>query len=391
MNIVRLLEKRVAQLARQFPAVTILGPRQCGKTTLARTGIGAAYLDLEKPSDYRVLADDPELGLRSLGAPIILDEVQRLPALFPLLRALIDEERKRNGRFFLLGSVDPVLIREVSESLAGRVAIVELTPFLAEELPETSTETLWHRGGFPDAVLAPTDADWDVWQDHYVRTFVERDLARFGLRQSSVQVHTLMGMLAGQQGGLLNASSLGRALGVSFHTVQQMLDILEGHFLVRRLRPYHATLRKRLVKSPKVYVRDSGLLHHLLGVRDRAVLVRSASRGASWEGFVIENLMGMESLRRPATRFWFHRTQTGSEVDLLLDRGDRRIGVEIKLAAAVGKHDAAGLIQARLDGVIHEGIVLHMGERAFPLAEGVVALPTEAVLRGKMELSRTEE
>jgi predicted AAA+ superfamily ATPase len=180
-------------------------------------------------------------------------------------------------------------------------------------------------------------------------------------------------------------------LGVNFHTVQQMLDLLEGHFLVRRLRPFHANLRKRLVKSPKVYLRDSGLLHHLLGVANREALVRCALRGASWEGFVIENLAGLEARWRPASRVWFHRTQTGSEVDLILDRGGRRIGVEIKLAAAVGKRDAAGLVQARLDGVIHEGVVLHMGERTFPLAEGVRALPAPEVLRGRQELGSAEE
>jgi predicted AAA+ superfamily ATPase len=382
MNIERRALARVQELAARFPAVAILGPRQSGKTTLARAGLGATYFDLEKPSDLRLFAGDPELALRNFTPPLILDEVQRLPEIFPVLRSRIDEDRQRMGQFYLLGSVNPALIRDVSESLAGRVGMVELTPFLAAEVPGVALETLWHRGGFPDALFAETDAAWDDWVDQYVRTFVERDLARFGTRQSPTEFHTLLSMLAAQQGGLLNGSSLARALGVSHHTVQSTVDLFEAHFLVRRLRPYHANVGKRLVKAPKVYVRDSGLLHHLLGVRDVEGLKRTGLRGMSWEGFVIENLIALESLARPSSRFWFHRTHSGSEVDLIIDRSDRRIGVEIKLAAAVGARDAAGLVQARADGVIHEGLLLHHGERDFLLAEGVRAVPVEPVLRG---------
>ncbi len=382
MTIERRALSRVRELARRFPAVTILGPRQSGKTTLAREGLGHAYFDLEKPSDHRLFAGDPELALRNFTPPLILDEVQRLPEIFPVLRGRIDEDRRRNGQFFLLGSVNPALIRDVSESLAGRVGMVELTPFLAAEVPDVALEMQWHRGGFPDALFADSDAAWDDWEDQYVRTFVERDMARFGTKQSPTQFHTLLSMLAGQQGGLLNASSLARALGISHHTLQNAVDLFEAHFLVRRLRPYHANVGKRLVKAPKIYVRDSGLLHHLLGVRDVEALKRSGLRGMSWEGFVIENLIALESLERPSSRFWFHRTHSGSEVDLIIDRGDRRIGVEVKMAAAVGSREAAGLVQAREDGVIHEGLLLHHGEREFPLAEGVRALPVEPMLRG---------
>ncbi|MBM3882539.1 MAG: ATP-binding protein [Verrucomicrobia bacterium] len=382
MNIRRKALERVRELASRFPVVAVLGPRQCGKTTLARRGLDYPYFDLEKPSDYRVFADDPELALRSFAPPLILDEVQRLPQVFPVLRGKIDADRRKTGQYFLLGSVNPALIRDVSESLAGRVGVIELTPFLAVEVLQIGLETLWHRGGFPDAALAGSDAVWDDWQDQYVRTFVERDLARFGTRQSPVQLRDLLTMLAGQQGGLLNASSLGRALGITHHTVQSTLDLLEGHFLVRRLRPYHANVGKRLVKAPKLYVRDSGLLHHLLGVRDAEALKRTAARGNSWEGFVVENLIALELLARPSSRFWFHRTHSGSEVDLIVDRGNRRIGFEVKLAAAVGSRDAAGLIQARADGVIDEGVLLYHGERSVPLAEGVQALPAGPVLRG---------
>lgn len=382
MNVERLALRRVRELASRFPAVAILGPRQSGKTTLARKGLGYTYFDLEKPSDHRLFAHDPEWALRNFGPPLVLDEVQRLPEVFSVLRSRIDEDRHRMGQFYLLGSVNPALIHDVSESLAGRVGMVELTPFLAAEVTEVPTRTLWHRGGFPDALLATTDAAWDDWEDQYLRTFVERDMARFGTRQSPTEFHTLLSMLAAQQGGVLNASSLARALGISHHTVQTAVDLFEAHFLVRRLRPYHANLGKRLVKSPKVYVRDSGVLHHLLGVRDVEALNRTGMRGMSWEGFVMENLIAMESLARPSSRFWFHRTHSGSEVDLIIDRSDRRIGVEIKLAAAVGSRDAAGLVQARADGVIHDGYLLHHGDRDFPVADGIWAVSVEPVLRG---------
>lgn len=384
--IARFLSESLVRMARQFPAMLILGPRQCGKTTLARQCLDGSYFDLEKPSDAQLFAADVEGALRRFPEPIVLDEAQRLPPLFSVLRSLIDEDRKRPGRFFLLGSVDPALKREVSESLAGRIAVVELTPLLASETPAISLRQCWHRGGFPDALLAKDESAWDLWQRNYMRTFVERDLARFGLDQSPEQLHTLLTMLAGQQGGLLNASALGRSLGVSYHTVERILHLVEGHFLVRRLLPYHANIGKRLVKSPKMYLRDSGMLHYLAGIPNAVALDRWAQRGASWEGFAIETLIALESMVHPSSRFWFHRTQSGSEVDLIVDRGQHRVGVEIKLALAVRPDDASGLLRARADGVIHSGVVLYGGNRAFPLAEGIEALPAEPVLRGKMAL-----
>ena len=382
----RLASDSVLKAARRFPAVLLLGPRQCGKTTLARRWLGGSYFDLEKPSDYQLFAADLEGTLRRTPEPLVLDEAQRLPELFSVLRALIDENRRQTGRFFLLGSVDPALKREVSESLAGRIAVVELTPLMPPETPSVPLSRCWHRGGFPDALLAEDDSDWDFWQRNYLRTFVERDLARFGLEQSPEKLHTLLSMLSGQQGGLLNASALGRSLGVSYHTVERALHLVEGHFLVRRLLPYHANIGKRLVKSPKLYLRDSGLLHHLAGITSPAQLDRWAHRGASWEGFVIETLITLETLDRPSSRFWFHRTQTGSEVDLIIDRGQRRLGVEIKVSLTVSPGDVSGLVHAREDGVIHSGVVLYGGHRAFPLTEHIQALPAEPVLRGEMKL-----
>ena len=352
----------------------ILGPRQCGKTTLAEHFLDGEYFDLEKPSDRQVFGGDPELALRRLPEPCLLDEAQALPELFPVLRSLIDEDRKRNGRFFLLGSVNPVLVREISESLAGRVGIVELTPFLFPEIgegPYGDLAALWLRGAFPDAYATADEEAWQLWQENYLRTFVERDLPRQGLALSPVEMRRLLGMLAHNHGGLLNASELGRAMGLSYHTINKYLDVLEGHFLVRRLPPYYANLGKRLVKSPKVYLRDAGMLHHLLGIGSDRGLLESPRRGASWEGFLIEQLIALERLRNPGSQFYFYRTQAGAEVDLIIDRGSTRIGYELKCAMAVGRRDWLNLSNALADGVIHEGQVVYAGDRSYPVAEGL--------------------
>ncbi|MBM4039327.1 MAG: ATP-binding protein [Planctomycetes bacterium] len=362
----------IARFAEQFPAILIVGPRQCGKTTLARHFLSGEYFDLEKPSDRQLLAGDAELALRRFPGPCIFDEAQVLPELFPVLRSLIDEQRDRAGRFYLLGSVNPALVRAISESLAGRVGVAELTPFLFPEVAAgADIVRLWLRGGYPDAFQATDGMAWQLWQESYLRTVVERDLARQGVSLSPVELRRLLGMLAHHHGGLLNASELGRAMGVSYHAVQRCLDVLEGHFLVRRLPPYHANLGKRLIKSPKVYVRDSGLLHHLLGISAERGLLESPQRGNSWEGFLIEQIAALERLLRPGSQFYFYGTHAGAEVDLVIDRGQERIGYEFKCAASVGTRDWANLRRAREEGVIHHGNVVYLGEREFPVADGV--------------------
>jgi len=366
--------KFTLRLAQQFPAVLILGPRQCGKTTLAKEFLAGEYFDLEKPSDRQVFAGDAELAFRHFTGPCILDEAQVLPELFPVLRALIDEQRERCGRFFLLGSVNPALVRAISESLAGRVGLVELTPFLFSEVADLAgrnVASLWLRGGFPDAFLAADESSWALWQDNYLRTLVERDLVRQGVRLSAFEMQRFMGLLTHHHGGLLNASELGRAMGLSYHTVGAFLDILEGHFLIRRLPPYFANLGKRLVKSPKVYLRDSGLLHHLLGIPDERRLLESPQRGSSWEGFVIEQLIALETLAHVGSRFYFYRTHAGAEVDLIIDRGQTRIGYEVKCSASVGKGDWSNLRGAIDAGIIQSGFVVYLGERSFPVEERI--------------------
>lgn len=371
-------------LARQFPAVLILGPRQCGKTTLARHFLQGEYFDLERPSHRQVFDADAESALAGGGQPLILDEVQSVPTIFSVLRAVIDEDRSQTGRFFLLGSVNPALVRGVAESLAGRVGIVELTPFLWAEVASRSDldfSRYWLRGGFPEACLEAEDSRRDLWQENFLRATLERDLAQRGGRLAPDALQRLMAMAAHVHGGLLDAAGLGRSLGCSYHTVNHHLSLLEGFFLVRRLLPYHANLGKRLVKSPKLYLRDAGLLHHLLGIRTPRNLLVSPQRGASFEGLMIEQLIAAEACARPSSRFYFFRTQAGAEVDLVVDRGDARIGYEFKATRAVTRGDWRNLRAAIKDDVIQAGRLVYLGDQRFGAGENLEALPAAGVGR----------
>ena len=304
-----------------YPAVALLGPRQSGKTTmahqLARPG-HSVYLDLESELDRAKLAS-PELYLgERLDRLVVLDEVHRVPGLFPVLRGLIDRARReghRSGLYLLLGSASLDLLQQAGESLAGRVAYRELTPFHALELPETELTRLWVRGGFPDSHLARTPAVSLQWRRDFIRTYAERDVALLGGRVGSDALQRLWRMLAHQQGGLFNASVLARSLGLDTRTVNRYIDLLVQMFLLRRLEPWHVNLGKRLTKSPTLYVRDSGLLHALLGLPDEETLLGHPAVGASWEGFVLENLI---TAAGPNASAHFYRTNAGAEIDLLL-------------------------------------------------------------------------
>jgi predicted AAA+ superfamily ATPase len=365
-------ENMVKELSQQFPAVLILGPRQCGKTTLAKYFLEGEYFDLERPSDQQVFLDDIEFALTRLEPPLIIDEAQTLPELFPVLRSMIDLDRQESGRYYLLGSVNPVLIKHISESLAGRVGVIELTPFLFSEISDLKIDLsdFWLKGGFPDA-LKEKEAKWQRWQENYIRTFIERDIPRYGVKTSPIQIRRMMGMLAHQHGGLFNASELGRSLGVSYHTVRSHLDLMEGHFLIRRLPPYFPNIKKRIVKSPKVYIRDSGVLHYLLGVSNERSLLESPKRGNSWEGFMIEQIISREMLQKTGSLFYFYRTHAGAEIDLIIDRGSERIGYEFKCSVSIGKKDYANLQAGIDDGIIHKGVIVYMGERSFPVADQI--------------------
>lgn len=331
-----------ARLAR-FPAVALLGPRQCGKTTLARM-LSRRYYDAEQPAD-RVRLDLDWDAIAASRELVVIDEAQAWPALFSRLRGAIDADRRRNGRFLLLGSVSPALMREVSESLAGRLARVELTPFLPAELGKPARSRLWVCGGFPDGgVLRPSR--FPVWQRDYLSLMAQRDLPAWGLSARPQVTDRLLHMLAAVHGQVWNASAIGQSLGLSYHTVNGYLDYLEGAYLVRRLAPWSGNLRKRLVRSPKVYLRDSGLLHALLGVGSRTALLRHPAAGASWEGFVIEAILGAFAAAGVDARPHFLRTSDGYEIDLLLQLAGGTVAVEVKLSASPAPQDLARLERA---------------------------------------------
>jgi len=330
----RLLQNELSDLLTQSPAVALLGPRQVGKTTLAlEVGkpFNALYLDLESEQDLAKLTQ-PELYLADHQAKlVIIDEVHRLPGLFPILRGLIDQGRRvglHSGRFLLLGSASVDLLKQSGETLAGRIAYLELSPFQTLEISESLVEELWGRGGFPESFLATSPKRSLRWRQDFIRTYLERDIPQFGPRIAAETLRRFWVMLAHNQGGLLNLAQFSRNLGVDVKTVSGYLDLLVDLMLVRRLPPWHTNIGKRLVKSPKVYVRDSGLVHALLAIQDREQLLSHPVVGQSWECFVIENLLaaGLGNIQA-----FFYRTAGGAEIDLLLLLPDGALwAIEIK-------------------------------------------------------------
>ena len=373
-------------------AVVLLGARQVGKTTLAlevAEGSEAIYLDLESHAD-RVKLADPALYLGEYeDRLVILDEIHRVPELFQELRGLIDRGRRRGrrtGRFLMLGSASLDLIRQSGESLAGRIEYVDLNPLdVAEAAPDArAMTTLWVRGGFPDSFLAEDDADSMTFRQNFIRSYLERDVAQFGRRIPAETLERLWTMLAHNQGGPLNASKPAAGLALSAPTVSGYIDLLVDLLLVRRLRPFHANVKKRLVKSPKVYVRDSGLLHALLGLADHDALAGHPVVGPSWEGFVIENLLAVAP---PRTMASFYRTSAGAEIDLLLEipgkRGPWAIEIKRGLSARLGK----GFHHAREDVRPERAFVVHPGEERYPVSKEVEAVGlremVSIILRGE--------
>lgn len=369
----RLAQKRLENLSGQFPAVLILGARQVGKTTLARqTFPDFPYCDLEEPHLRQLFIDDPTFQIEQRAQPhLILDEAQSVPQVFASLRGIIDRQRSRTGRFLLLGSAQPSLIRQVSESLAGRVGVLELDPLTASEAesgdPRRSWQELWLRGGFPDAVRG----SFREWWESYLRTYVERDLPHLGVSADPVLLRRILTMLAHAQGGLFNASQFGKSLGISYHSVQRYVDILERTFLLRRLSPYFRNVGKRLTKAPKLYLRDTGLLHHLLNINARDELESHPIRGASWETFVLEDIIRRERLRFPHSQCYFWRTQAGAEVDLVLDRGSERFAVEIKTGRGDKRQVARTLEQAMLDIGATAAWVIDQADGGDPVRRGI--------------------
>jgi uncharacterized protein len=355
--------------------VALLGPRQCGKTTLAREFMEAEspqYFDLEDPLVAQMF-ENPRQLLSPLRGLIVIDEAQRRPELFPLLRVLADREGNP-ARFLILGSASPDLARQSSESLAGRVEVIELGGFALGEVGGEAADTLWCRGGFPRSFLAQSDEDSRAWRRQFIATFLERDLAVLGFNLSPSLMGRFWTMLAHYHGQIWNGSEIAASLGVAPNTARAWLDALEQTFMVRRLLPWHANLGKRLVKSPKLYFRDTGLLHALLGIHNLMQLLTHPKLGASWEGFVIEEILRAE---RPEEA-WFYGVHSGSELDLLMVKDGRRIGVEVKRADAPRLTRSMQISQADLK--LDEIRVIYPGTRTYTLAENVVVQPLASVL-----------
>jgi len=362
-----------------FPAVGVLGPRQVGKTTLVRNlnlDREALYIDLEKASDRAKLIDI-ELFLKSHSEKtVILDEIQLMPELFSELRSLIDEKREP-GRFIVLGSASPDLIRKSADSLAGRIGYLELTPFFLNEIRANELEKLWIRGGFPLSFLAKTARESQLWRQNFIKTYLERDLAQIGLSTDPRLVERFWRMLANAQGGIWNGESFARALGITRPTVNRYLEYLEGSYMVRVLRPFHRNIKKRLVKSPKVFIRDSGLLHALTGIDSMDSLINQVLVGASWEGFVVEQIAASFG---EDYEYYFYRTHQGAECDLLLVKnGSVKMAIEIKntLSPKLTK----GLQISMEDTGAEKGVVICRIDEGFPLSDKVSAVGLEEFLK----------
>jgi uncharacterized protein len=376
----------VRSALRRSRVVALIGPRQCGKTTLARQLVSAEapnYLDLEDPSSI-VRLEEPMTALRGLKGLVVIDEVQRRPDLFPVLRVLADR-RPLPARFLILGSASPELLRQSSESLAGRIEIIAMSGFSMSDVGLGAVARHWLRGGFPPAFLAKTEADGIAWRKSFIQTILERDLPQWGIGAPSVALLRFWTMLAHYHGQAWNAAEPARTLGVSEPTVRRYLDILSGVFMIRQLFPWHANLKKRQVKAPKIYFRDTGLLHLLLGVRSEKELFSHPKIGASWEGYIIEETI--KATEPDEVYYW--ATHGGAEIDLVLVKNGRLLGVECKRmdAPRMTPSMCTALEELKLEQIS----VVYPGMKRYSLGERVAAVPSAAIVEGMKGLFPKKE
>ncbi len=359
---------------RRSRITALLGPRQCGKTALARrfaVGKKAEYLDLENPTDVRRL-ENPSLVLEPLTGLVVIDEIQRQPELFSLLRVLADRQ-PLPAQFLILGSASPDIIRKSSETLAGRIEFVYMSGFDLEEVGAEHLTQLWQRGGLPLSYLAQTDEDSAAWRDNFISTFLERDLRSFGIESPPAQLRRFWTMLAHTHGQIWNAAQLAVSLGFSNMTARRYLDILQGAFMIRVLQPWHENIKKRQVKSPKVYLQDSGLLHSLLEIRDQRALLGHPKLGASWGGFALDQIIRCLRIRTP----YFWATHAGAELDLLATIEGRRYGFECKYRDAPGTTRSMHIALAELQ--LEHLFVVYPGSKAYPLGEKITVVPLSGI------------
>lgn len=380
----RLVQAHTQELIGQFPAVALLGPRQVGKTTMAleiAKDTGALYLDLEHPADLAKLSDPVDYLSRHGDKLVILDEIHRVSELFPVLRSLIDQAKRQgrlSGQFLLLGSASIDLLRQSSESLAGRLATVELAGLTVAEVGEQRMEDLWLRGGFPDSFTAPNDVRSSRWREAFIRSYLERDIPQLGPRIAAETLRRFWSMLAHEHGGLLNAAQLARSLAVSGKTLASYIDLFVDLFLLRRLEPWHANTSKRLVKSPRIYLRDSGILHHLLGLGTMENLLGFSRMGASWEGFVIENVFA--NLPEGA-RASFYRSAAGAEIDLVLELPGCHKPWALEIKRGRSPKLERGFHHAREDVDPERCLVVCGTDETFSMGSGIEAIGLPETLR----------
>lgn len=377
------LHERIKEALDRSRIVVLLGPRQCGKTTLAREFLNpdsANYFDLEDPVSLMRL-EEPMTALRELEGLVVIDEIQRRAELFPILRVLADR-KPLPARFLILGSASPDLLRQSSESLAGRVEVITMGGFDLVEVGSESSAKLWLRGGFPDSFTAPNESDSFSWRKNFIQTFLERDLPQAGISIAPTALFRFWSMLAHYHGQVWNAAEPAKSLGVSQPTVRRYLDLLTGFFMVRQLAPWHANLKKRQVKSPKIYFRDSGLLHQILGIRSEKDLLGSPKCGASWEGYVIEEVI--QACQPDESYFW--GTHNGAEIDLIMVKDGRLIGMECKRVDAPKLTPSMQIAMSdlKLDRIA----VIYPGLKRYPLTDKIEAVPLQELSRSGEELFR---